>query len=153
MKKKKVKQIGNTCGFFSLAYCLNDLSPLNDFIEFVSNMVEKCIEDGTTMIGEVFDIDDLLKIANKNFLEMKNIQVTRVEIKTASNISEALEKNRRVVFPIVNGKEATPHYISLLSSFISPKWIKCYDGGYYHIYTIKKPELFMIIHFPTVNAV
>lgn len=140
MKKDdiKFKQIGNTCGFYSLAYCLNDLSPLDDFIGFTLNMVKKSVENGETMVGEVFDIDCLLKIANANFSEMKNIQVSKVEIKNADDILTALEKNTRVVFPIVNEKKGTPHYISLSSPSITKRSIKCCNGGYYKRYKIEK---------------
>lgn len=117
------KQIGNTCGFYSLGRCLYDLGALNAPSKFIEKMVKECKSEGITQVGEVFDIERLAEIAKKytsmdvlkKYIEgePKEIEVSILPVESPNDISGAMKDNARVVFPI--SEAGVPHYVSLLS--------------------------------------
>ena len=107
----KYFQIGNTCGFYSLVYCLDKLVGIDNPPELIDRMVKECKDENITTVGEVFDIDNLLIIAKKYFPQ--NVEVLKIELRNEKDILNLL-KNAMLVFPV--DSKGTPHYVSLYSS-------------------------------------
>lgn len=131
MKRAKFLQIGNTCGFYSLVYCIDSLIHLNQPEIYSQGIINKAKEDGLSYIGEVFDINQLAQTAEQYFSDF--ITADAVPIKKESDILTLL-CDSRLIFPV--SLKGTPHYISLTG--LSGGKIKCCSGGRLYLSSAKK---------------
>lgn len=109
MKRAKYIQIGNTCGFYSLVYCVDSLVSLEHPEEIYRNIVQDTIDSGKSNVGEAFNINYLADIGRKYF--SNKVELTVMPIEKESDILTHL-CDARLIFPV--DSKGTPHYISLL---------------------------------------
>lgn len=109
MKRAKYIQIGNTCGFYSLVYCVDSLISLEQPTEVYKNMVQEAITSEKSNVGEAFDINYLADIGKKYF--SNKVELTVIPIEKEADILTHL-CNASLIFPV--DSKGTPHYISLL---------------------------------------
>ena len=109
MKRANFIQIGNTCGFYSLVYCINSLIPLDHPEKILAEIVQNSIDSDESYVGEAFDIEYLVRIAEKYFSDIVHVSVC--QINSEADIFTYL-CGARLLFPI--NSKSVPHYVSLL---------------------------------------
>lgn len=102
-------QIGSTCGFYALVYALGQKDSTINKKTIVKKIIIESIENKNSNVGEIFDIDIMLAIANDYF---PDYGISIQDFQTIQDIQKILQRNY-VVFPVCRG--TTPHYFFLES--------------------------------------
>lgn len=108
------RQIGATCGFYDMAYILlsldkNGKEPVpSELHEKVSEMIKDADDSGIgTNVGEIFDIDKLEQLCQKNGLNAKKINSAIF----FHNIKKGSSEISRYSYFIVPVQQDSPHFI------------------------------------------
>lgn len=133
MKLARYKQIGNTCGFYSILMAYQEFYNIDNFVKKYMDIVSKYKKENhiyQTHVGEVFDIEYLYKIAKEVYTNLNNdyeLNITpSLTIIHKDIIINHLNKGDKIVFPIML---STPHYITLIKVDQNTLNITYIDGG------------------------
>lgn len=104
--KPLYRQIGPTCGFYALIYGISRVQHINKK-KITRRIITECIDSEESYVGEIFDIEIMLKIIRKYFPQIK---AKIVHISSIQDLDQQLKKNY-VIYPC--NREGTPHYYFL----------------------------------------
>lgn len=133
---KLFTQIGSTCGFYALVYGMSKVTEIKKR-KVVRETILDSLNNGTSNVGEIFDICIFEQIRKKFFNEC-NCMVGEI---SCANDLDALLQNYYIVFPILRG--STPHYV-FLESFKNNKYI--YREGIFSLKLCKKKQTLYNLH-------
>lgn len=132
-RSRNYRQIGDTCGFYALVYAVSKVKNI-DKKQTVKQLITESIEEGTSNVGEIFDIDILDRVAKRYF---PDLCFEIVSCKTVEDVDAILMAGKTVVFPYLYSK--IPHYCVIEGS--SKAHYICRHGYFKSIQRMSKEEL------------
>lgn len=133
---KLFTQIGPTCGFYALVYGMSKVTEIKKR-KVVRTIIIDSLNNGTSNIGEIFDVCIFEEIRKKFFKE-SNCMVGEI---SCVNDLDALLQNYYIVFPVL--RLNTPHYV-FLEGFKNNKYV--YRDGMFAFKRCKNKQSLYGLH-------
>lgn len=106
------KQVGPTCGFYCISYCLN--KRYKDVLDNADRLIRENHKAGNTLVGEIFDINLMANIINTEACRNKTMNADKIPAKVINTPHDVKSlkkylKGNYIIIPIKNPN--APHYV------------------------------------------